>query len=53
MTSDRPYRAAMAHEDAVSELVAAAGTQFDPWVVAALLGRLAGARGAALSAPAS
>ena len=42
MTSDRPYRRAMAHEDAVSELVAATGTQFDPRVVAALLGRLAG-----------
>ena len=52
MTSDRPYRRAMAHDDAVSELAAAAGTQFDPRVVAALLGRLAGARDAALSAPA-
>ena len=44
MTSDRPYRTAMAHEDAVAELARAAGTQFDPRVVAALLGRLAGAR---------
>jgi len=52
MTSDRPYRRAMAHDDAVSELAAAAGTQFDPRVVTALLGRLAGARDAALSAPA-
>src|SRR4051812_22300255 len=42
MTSDRPYRAAMAHDDAVAELVRAAGTQFDPRVVTALLGRLAG-----------
>jgi diguanylate cyclase (GGDEF)-like protein len=53
MTSDRPYRHAMAHDDAVEELAAAAGTQFDPRVVAALLGRLAGAREPALSAPAS
>jgi diguanylate cyclase (GGDEF)-like protein len=54
MTSDRPYRHAMAHEDAVSEHARAAGTQFDPRVVAALLGRLARTRGAAaeLSAPA-
>ncbi|MEA2383168.1 MAG: hypothetical protein QOH72_3139 [Solirubrobacteraceae bacterium] len=53
MTSDRPYRRAMAHEDAVSELARAAGTQFDPRVVTALLGRLARSRAAALSAPAS
>jgi diguanylate cyclase (GGDEF)-like protein len=44
MTSDRPYRRAMAHDDAISELARAAGSQFDPRVVAALLGRLAGAR---------
>ena len=44
MTSDRPYRTAMAHDDAVAELARAAGSQFDPRVVAALLGRLAGAR---------
>jgi HD-GYP domain-containing protein (c-di-GMP phosphodiesterase class II) len=53
MTCDRSYRSARTPEEACVELVAAAGTQFDPWVVAALLGRLAGARGAALSAPAS
>jgi HD-GYP domain-containing protein (c-di-GMP phosphodiesterase class II) len=41
MTSDRPYRRAMDHEQAVAELVRAAGTQFDPRVVAALLSRLA------------
>jgi HD-GYP domain-containing protein (c-di-GMP phosphodiesterase class II) len=50
MTSDRPYRRAMPHEDAVSELAAAAGSQFDPRVVAALLGQLAGARAGQLSA---
>ena len=44
MTSDRPYRSAMAHEDAIAELARAAGSQFDPRVVAALLGRLADAR---------
>jgi diguanylate cyclase (GGDEF)-like protein len=53
MTSDRPYRRAMAHEDAVSELAGAAGSQFDPRVVAALLGQLAGAGAGQLSARAS
>jgi putative nucleotidyltransferase with HDIG domain len=33
MTSDRPYRRAMTHEDAVREIAAEAGTQFDPKVV--------------------
>jgi HD-GYP domain-containing protein (c-di-GMP phosphodiesterase class II) len=37
MRSDRPYRAAMPHADALSELRAHAGTQFDPHVVAAAL----------------
>ncbi len=36
MTSDRPYRAGMAPEQAIAELKAHAGTQFDPAVVAAL-----------------
>jgi HD-GYP domain-containing protein (c-di-GMP phosphodiesterase class II) len=44
-----PYRRAMDHEAAVAELVRAAGTQFDPRVVATLPGRRAGA----VSAPAS
>jgi diguanylate cyclase (GGDEF)-like protein len=37
MTSDRPYRAGMAHEYAVAELVRCAGSQFDPRIVAALV----------------
>lgn len=40
MTSDRPYRAAMAHSHAVAELVRCAGSQFDPRIVAALVGHL-------------
>ncbi len=37
MTSDRPYRPALSHEQAVIELIENAGTQFDPEVVDALL----------------
>ena len=37
MTSDRPYRAAMSPEAAREELLAAAGSQFDPRVVDAFL----------------
>jgi diguanylate cyclase (GGDEF)-like protein/putative nucleotidyltransferase with HDIG domain len=37
MTTTRPYRRAMAHEEAVAELTAGAGTQFDPRIVDALL----------------
>jgi HD-GYP domain-containing protein (c-di-GMP phosphodiesterase class II) len=40
MTSDRPYRAGMPHEHAVGELVRCAGSQFDPRIVAALVGYL-------------
>jgi diguanylate cyclase (GGDEF)-like protein/putative nucleotidyltransferase with HDIG domain len=38
MTQDRPYQAAISHEDAVAELARHAGTQFDAAVVAALMG---------------
>jgi HD-GYP domain-containing protein (c-di-GMP phosphodiesterase class II) len=38
MTTDRPYRAGMPTEAALAELAANAGTQFDPRVVATLIG---------------
>jgi two-component system cell cycle response regulator len=44
MTSDRPYRQAMSHADAIGELTGNAGTQFDPEVVQALVGYLYGRR---------
>jgi len=37
MTSDRPYRRALSHEEALSELRREAGKQFDPSVVQAFL----------------
>jgi HD-GYP domain-containing protein (c-di-GMP phosphodiesterase class II) len=36
MTSDRPYRSALPHDEAAAELRRGAGTQFDPAVVYAL-----------------
>jgi diguanylate cyclase (GGDEF)-like protein len=50
MTSDRPYRKAMPHADAMAELTENAGTQFDPDVVQALVGYLFGRRQAGLAA---
>jgi diguanylate cyclase (GGDEF)-like protein/putative nucleotidyltransferase with HDIG domain len=44
MTSDRPYRKGMPHGDAIAELVAGAGTQFDPSVTEVLIGCLYGQR---------
>jgi diguanylate cyclase (GGDEF)-like protein len=44
MTSDRPYRSAMSHSEAVAELTRNAGTQFDPNVAEALVGYLYGRR---------
>ncbi len=44
ITSDRPYRAARSHSEAVEELTRCAGTQFDPSVTAALIGFLYGQR---------
>ncbi|MFA4884483.1 MAG: HD domain-containing phosphohydrolase [Desulfotomaculaceae bacterium] len=37
MTSDRPYRKAMAREEAINELLRCSGTQFDPHVVKAFI----------------
>jgi HD-GYP domain-containing protein (c-di-GMP phosphodiesterase class II) len=37
MTTDRPYRAALAHTEAVAELQRNSGTQFDPRIVDALI----------------
>jgi HD-GYP domain-containing protein (c-di-GMP phosphodiesterase class II) len=44
MTTDRPYRAARAPEEALAELELCAGTQFDPEVVAALAADVARSR---------
>jgi len=53
MTSDRPYRTAMAHAEAVSELAKNAGTQFDPDVTEQLIGCLWSQRQLAGSAAAA
>ena len=50
MVSDRPYRQAMSHHDAMAELTSNAGTQFDPEVIQALVGYLVGRRQAGLEA---
>jgi diguanylate cyclase (GGDEF)-like protein/putative nucleotidyltransferase with HDIG domain len=44
MTSDRPYRKAMEHAEAVRELAAGAGSQFDPQVTEILIGSLYGSK---------
>jgi putative nucleotidyltransferase with HDIG domain len=44
MVSDRPYRKGVSHAEAVRELVAGAGTQFDPRVTEMLIGLLYGQR---------
>jgi HD-GYP domain-containing protein (c-di-GMP phosphodiesterase class II) len=41
MTTDRPYRAALAPDEAMDELERCAGSQFDPRIVAAFAGVLA------------
>jgi diguanylate cyclase (GGDEF)-like protein len=40
ITTDRPYRSARSHSDAIAELARCAGTQFDPKVTEALIGCL-------------
>jgi HD-GYP domain-containing protein (c-di-GMP phosphodiesterase class II) len=44
ITSDRPYRAARSHAEAIDQLTEGAGSQFDPAVTAALVGHLYGRR---------
>jgi diguanylate cyclase (GGDEF)-like protein len=44
MTSPRPWRPAMAHEEAVHELLEGAHTQFDPEIVEVLIGHVNGLR---------
>jgi HD-GYP domain-containing protein (c-di-GMP phosphodiesterase class II) len=44
ITSDRPYRAAKSHSEAVEELTRCAGSQFDPRVTEVLIGHLYGRR---------
>ena len=42
MVSDRPYRSGLSHPEALAELGANAGSQFDPSVVEVLVGVLYG-----------
>ncbi|HEY6780375.1 MAG TPA: diguanylate cyclase [Thermoleophilaceae bacterium] len=44
MTSNRPYRRALPHAEAIRELGRCAGSQFDPQVTEALIGCLYGSR---------
>jgi HD-GYP domain-containing protein (c-di-GMP phosphodiesterase class II) len=50
MTSERPHRPARAHTQALDELRAGAGAQFDPSVVEAFVRTFAAASGAELAA---
>jgi len=51
MTSNRPYRGAMSRAEALEEISAKAGTQFDPCIVDAIVG-LAAAEDECLTVPA-
>jgi HD-GYP domain-containing protein (c-di-GMP phosphodiesterase class II) len=50
LTSDRPYRSAVSHEEALTELTTNSGTQFDPEVVETLVAYLYGRRQSGLAA---
>jgi HD-GYP domain-containing protein (c-di-GMP phosphodiesterase class II) len=49
MTSERPYRAALTHDQALAEIRRCAGTQFDPTVAEALCAVVTAPDGVALS----
>jgi diguanylate cyclase (GGDEF)-like protein len=53
MTSNRPYREAMSHGDAIRELAEGAGSQFDPQVTEVLIGYLWGSRQVRMDADAA
>jgi HD-GYP domain-containing protein (c-di-GMP phosphodiesterase class II) len=54
MTTDRPYRPALSFAEAIAELEAQAGSQFDPVVIAAMLERVRqGAPAGGASSPAA
>ena len=48
MTTDRPYRAARSRQEAIAELQACAGTQFDPKIVEAFISCIVPAEAAAV-----
>jgi diguanylate cyclase (GGDEF)-like protein len=52
MTSDRPYRKALSHVEAIRELADGAGTQFDPRITELLIGHLWNSRQLAAGAAA-
>jgi HD-GYP domain-containing protein (c-di-GMP phosphodiesterase class II) len=52
MTTDRPYRKAMSRADALAELRACAGSQFDPDVVSIVTRIVEGWNGAMPATPA-
>jgi diguanylate cyclase (GGDEF)-like protein len=51
MTSPRPWRPALTHEEAIHELLEGANTQFDPEIVEVLIGHVNGLRQAAAYMP--
>src|SRR3954454_18372977 len=51
MTSPRPWRAALTHEEAIHELLEGAHTQFDPDIVEVLIGHVNGLRQASAYLP--